>query len=118
MPLGYAETVSDHKSVLEKQGGQSHFDCSQTQNFKVFFFVKPHLKLVSFSGREGHDYYKVEASIVCHDGESIQGSHVTSHVGTYVLQWRFFDSKHRSAGGLGGAGKISISLTWDPWDPT
>ena len=64
--------------------------------------------MVSFAGREGHDYYKVEASIVCHDGESIQGSHVTSHVGTYVLQWRFFDSKHRSAGGLGGAGKISI----------
>ena len=62
--------------------------------------------MVSFAGREGHDYYKVEASIVCHDGESIQGSHVTSHVGTYVLQWRFFDSKHRSAGGLGGAGKI------------
>ena len=56
------------------------------------------------AGREGHDYYKVEASIVCHDGESIQGSHVTSHVGTYVLQWRFFDNKHRSGGGIPGAG--------------
>ena len=46
MPLGYAETVSDHKSVLEKQGGQSrlhqitaHFHCSQ--NVKVLF-VKLH----------------------------------------------------------------------------
>ena len=54
----------------------------------------------------GVDYFKVEASIVCHDGESIQGSHVTSHVGTYVLQWRFFDSAKQSVnfgGGHGGA---------------
>jgi hypothetical protein len=41
--------------------------------------------------REGSDFFKVENSIVCHDGESIQGSHVTSHVGTYLLQWKFFD---------------------------
>ena len=53
----------------------------------------------------GVDYFKVEASIVCHDGESIQGSHVTSHIGTYVLQWRFFDSAKQSLnfGGGGGA---------------
>ena len=56
------------------------------------------------------DYFKVEASIVCHDGESIQGSHVTSHVGTYVLQWRFFDSAKQSlnfggrSGAMGGGG--------------
>ena len=62
------------------------------------------------AGREGHDYYKVEASIVCHDGESIQGSHVTSHVGTYVLQWRFFDNKHRSGGGIPGAGNTKCQV--------
>ena len=41
----------------------------------------------------------MENSIVCHDGESIQGSHVTSHRGTYVLQWKFFErvSAHHSA---------------------
>lgn len=33
----------------------------------------------------------MENSIVCHDGESIQGSHVTSHSGTYVLQWKFME---------------------------
>ena len=37
------------------------------------------------------DYFKVESSIVCHDGESIQGSHVTSHEGIYILQWKFYD---------------------------
>ena len=54
----------------------------------------------------GVDYFKVEASIVCHDGESIQGSHVTSHVGTYVLQWRFFDSAKQSLNFGGGGGAI------------
>ena len=31
--------------------------------------------------KEGSDFFKVENSIICHDGESIQGSHVTSHSG-------------------------------------
>ena len=105
MPLGYAETVSDHKSVLEKQGGEfflsirCNFPKFFNATFSPFFFFEffiHFLLMFNFSGREGHDYYKVEASIVCHDGESIQGSHVTSHVGTYVLQWRFFD-KHASS---------------------
>ncbi len=50
-----------------------------------------HVSVIEKQWREGVDYFKVESSIVCHDGESIQGSHVTSHVGTYVLQWRFYD---------------------------
>ena len=50
-----------------------------------------HVSCIEKHWREGVDYFKVESSIVCHDGESIQGSHVTSHVGTYVLQWRFYD---------------------------
>lgn len=50
-----------------------------------------HKSCIEKSWRENVDYFKVENSIVCHDGESIQGSHVTSHVGTYVLQWKFFD---------------------------
>lgn len=49
------------------------------------------------SWREGVEFYKVENSIVCHDGESIQGSHVTSHPGTYVLQWKFFDLARSTA---------------------
>ena len=34
---------------------------------------------------------QVENSIVCHDGESIQGTHVTSHEGIYILQWKYYD---------------------------
>ena len=33
----------------------------------------------------------MEVPIVCHDGESIQGSHVTQHEATYILQWSHFD---------------------------
>ena len=40
---------------------------------------------------EGKEYFRAEAPIVCHDGESIQGSHVTQAVGTYILQWSYFD---------------------------
>ncbi|XP_034832335.1 protein real-time [Maniola hyperantus] len=38
--------------------------------------------------REGEHYHRVEPTLVCHDGESIQGSHVMSESGSYVLQWR------------------------------
>ncbi|XP_023332657.1 SEC14-like protein 1 [Eurytemora carolleeae] len=41
--------------------------------------------------KEGTDYFRVEAPIVCHDGESIQGSHVTQYVGSYILHWSYFD---------------------------
>ncbi|XP_020290498.1 protein real-time isoform X2 [Pseudomyrmex gracilis] len=34
------------------------------------------------------NYVKVEPSIVCHDGESIQGTHIMQNTGTYVLQWQ------------------------------
>lgn len=69
-----------------------------------------HVSCIEKGWKEGVDYFKVESSIVCHDGESIQGSHVTANAGTYVLQWKFFD---RAAGaglvgasgsGAGGAG--------------
>lgn len=50
-----------------------------------------HKSCIEKAWREGVDYFKVENSIVCHDGESIQGSHVTSNEGIYVLQWKFYD---------------------------
>ncbi|KAL8558408.1 hypothetical protein ACOMHN_064755 [Nucella lapillus] len=34
----------------------------------------------------------VEAPHICHDGDSVQGSHVTSQPGSYILQWKYFDS--------------------------
>jgi len=41
--------------------------------------------------KEGSEYFRVETPIVCHDGESIQGSHVTQFVGSYILQWAYFE---------------------------
>ncbi|EFN83960.1 protein real-time isoform X2 [Harpegnathos saltator] len=34
------------------------------------------------------NFVKVESSVVCHDGESIQGTHIMQDAGTYVLQWQ------------------------------
>ncbi|KAG8540015.1 hypothetical protein GDO81_019984, partial [Engystomops pustulosus] len=36
----------------------------------------------------GVDYRRVEAPLVCREGESIQGSHVTRWPGFYILQWK------------------------------
>ncbi|CAG4982622.1 unnamed protein product [Colias eurytheme] len=49
--------------------------------------------------REGEHYHRAEPTLVCHDGESIQGSHVMSHTGSYILQWRCEapDAPHRAA---------------------
>ncbi|XP_046681100.1 SEC14-like protein 1 isoform X2 [Homalodisca vitripennis] len=48
-----------------------------------------HRSVVDKGWVEGQDYHRVEQPLTCHDGESIQGSHVTCETGTYVLQWRF-----------------------------
>jgi len=50
-----------------------------------------HYSNIGRGWREGEDYHRVEVPIVCHDGESIQGSHVTQHEATYILQWSHFD---------------------------
>ena len=50
-----------------------------------------HLSNIGRGWKEGEDYFRVEVPIVCHDGESIQGSHVTQHEATYILQWSHFD---------------------------
>lgn len=34
------------------------------------------------------NFIKVEHNIICHDGESIQGTHIMQDKGTYVLQWQ------------------------------
>lgn len=36
----------------------------------------------------GVDYRRVEAPLVCREGESIQGSHVTRWPGFYILRWK------------------------------
>ncbi|CAH1794678.1 unnamed protein product [Owenia fusiformis] len=44
----------------------------------------------------GVDISIVEPPHVCRDGDSIQGSHVTSQAGAYILQWKYFDSAKAS----------------------
>ncbi|XP_015586213.1 protein real-time isoform X2 [Cephus cinctus] len=38
--------------------------------------------------KEGVDCVKVEPSVICHDGESIQGTHIMQEAGLYILQWQ------------------------------
>ncbi|XP_050735828.1 SEC14-like protein 1 isoform X5 [Eriocheir sinensis] len=56
-----------------------------------------HRSVIEKGWREGHEYFRVEPQLICHDGESIQGSHVTSHMGTYILQWRYYESTQHTS---------------------
>uniref|UniRef100_UPI0035900E42 SEC14-like protein 1 isoform X2 n=1 Tax=Myxine glutinosa TaxID=7769 RepID=UPI0035900E42 len=47
------------------------------------------VQLIDRSWVLGSDYSKVESPLVCREGESIQGSHITRWPGFYILQWRF-----------------------------
>ncbi|XP_067128421.1 SEC14-like protein 1 isoform X1 [Centruroides vittatus] len=43
---------------------------------------------------QDQDYIVVEPTLTCHDGESVQGSHVTRFEGSYILQWRHGETLH------------------------
>lgn len=53
----------------------------------MFLFRLGNLNVIEKGWKEGEHYEKVEPTILCHDGESVQGSHLTIKTGTYVLQW-------------------------------
>lgn len=44
----------------------------------------------------GPDLSIVERPLICRDGDSVQGSHVVSESGSYILQWKYFDSAKTS----------------------
>ncbi|KAM9100606.1 SEC14-like protein 5 isoform X1 [Sarcophilus harrisii] len=46
------------------------------------------VQLIDQSWVLGVDYSRVESSLLCREGESIQGSHVTRWPGFYLLQWK------------------------------
>uniref|UniRef100_A0A8C8SAI1 SEC14 like lipid binding 5 n=1 Tax=Pelusios castaneus TaxID=367368 RepID=A0A8C8SAI1_9SAUR len=46
------------------------------------------VQLIDKSWVLGVDYSRMESPLVCREGESIQGSHVTRWPGFYVLQWK------------------------------
>ncbi|RXM28611.1 SEC14-like protein 1 [Acipenser ruthenus] len=47
------------------------------------------VQLIDKSWQLGLDYSMVESPLICKEGESVQGSHVTRWPGFYILQWKF-----------------------------
>ena len=83
-------TVLRTKVPITKGPNLHEVDSKETKGSVRVFTLSGEDKtsVIEKSFREGQEYFKMESPLLCHDGESIQGSHVTSHVGTYVLQWR------------------------------
>ncbi|KAG8506466.1 SEC14-like protein 5 [Galemys pyrenaicus] len=61
-------------------------------------------------GVPGADYSCVEAPLVCREGESIQGSHVTRWPGVYLLQWQVHSPPDSVARGVPGVEDIRSTL--------
>ncbi|KAL4685703.1 hypothetical protein H8959_001300 [Pygathrix nigripes] len=58
----------------------------------------------------GRDYSRVEAPLVCREGESIQGSHVTRWPGVYLLQWQMHSPPGGVACSLPGVDDVLTAL--------
>ncbi|XP_073915099.1 SEC14-like protein 5 [Castor canadensis] len=58
----------------------------------------------------GTDYSRVEAPLVCREGQSIQGSHVTRWPGVYLLQWQMYSSPGSVACSLPGVDDVLTVL--------
>ncbi|KAF3818937.1 hypothetical protein GH733_012354 [Mirounga leonina] len=58
----------------------------------------------------GVDYSRVEAPLVCREGESIQGSHVTRWPGIYLLQWQMHSPPGNVACSLPGVEDVLTAL--------
>ncbi|XP_031749907.1 SEC14-like protein 1 isoform X2 [Xenopus tropicalis] len=51
--------------------------------------VGNNVQLIDKAWQLGRDYSMVESPLICKEGESVQGSHVTRWPGFYILQWKF-----------------------------
>ncbi|XP_046523429.1 SEC14-like protein 5 isoform X1 [Equus quagga] len=58
----------------------------------------------------GSEYSRVEAPLVCREGESIQGSHVTRWPGVYLLQWQMHGPPGHVACSLPGMEDVLTAL--------
>ncbi|RVE69307.1 hypothetical protein OJAV_G00076550 [Oryzias javanicus] len=67
-------------------------------------------QLIDKSWVLGQDYSLVEKALVCREGESIQGSHITRWPGFYILQWRFHSSTAGAASSLQRVDDVLASL--------
>ncbi|KAL4836471.1 hypothetical protein H8958_021378 [Nasalis larvatus] len=67
-------------------------------------------QLIDKSWVQGRDYSRVEAPLVCREGESIQGSHVTRWPGVYLLQWQMHSPPGGVACSLPGVDDVLTAL--------
>uniref|UniRef100_A0AAQ5X8U6 SEC14 like lipid binding 1 n=1 Tax=Amphiprion ocellaris TaxID=80972 RepID=A0AAQ5X8U6_AMPOC len=67
-------------------------------------------QLIDKSWVLGQDYSMVEKALICKEGESVQGSHVTRWPGFYILQWRFHSSAACAASSLPRVDDVLASL--------
>ncbi|XP_078520403.1 SEC14-like protein 5 [Lissotriton helveticus] len=58
----------------------------------------------------GVDYSQVESPLVCREGESIQGSHVTRWPGFYILQWKMCSTSSCTGNNIVGVDDVLASL--------
>uniref|UniRef100_A0A4W3HUC5 SEC14 like lipid binding 5 n=1 Tax=Callorhinchus milii TaxID=7868 RepID=A0A4W3HUC5_CALMI len=58
----------------------------------------------------GVDYSMVESLLICREGESVQGSHVTRWPGFYILQWKMHSSPSISSTTLPRVDDVLASL--------
>ncbi|ERE67791.1 SEC14-like protein 1 [Cricetulus griseus] len=58
----------------------------------------------------GRDYSTVESPLICREGESVQGSHVTRWPGFYILQWKFHSMPACAATNLPRVDDVLASL--------
>lgn len=67
-------------------------------------------QLIDKSWVLGQDYSMVEKALICKEGESVQGSHITRWPGFYILQWRFHSSTACAASSLPRVDDVLASL--------
>ncbi|XP_075999333.1 SEC14-like protein 1 [Genypterus blacodes] len=68
------------------------------------------VQLIDRSWELGRDYSMMETALVCREGESVQGSHVTRWPGLFILQWRFHSAPACSASSLPVVDDVLASL--------
>ncbi|XP_036053579.1 SEC14-like protein 5 [Onychomys torridus] len=67
-------------------------------------------QLIDKSWVLGTDYSCVEAPLICREGQSIQGSHVTQWPGIYLLQWQIHSPSESVACSLPGVDDVLTAL--------
>nr|KAF6296870.1 SEC14 like lipid binding 1 [Myotis myotis] len=68
------------------------------------------VQLIDRAWQLGRDYSMVESPLICREGESVQGSHVTRWPGFYILQWKFHSMPACAATNLPRVDDVLASL--------